>query len=251
MKKNYILIAGMALIVSGTILVSCQKDTPPAKAAEAVTPEPISFVEEFADVSDLAAKGWVIKNNSNPVGSTGWRQGRYEASTKNPGEVIGFPAFSSQSTPYEFVSVDAASVNFAGNINAWLITKQIPVKNGDQLTFWTRAMDDSQWPLTFSRDRMQVRANFIDGTANCGVSDVDSGSFTRLLLDINPLLGNNFGNPNGYPEVWRRYSLTISGLTAPVNNARFAFRYLATNGGVNGANASSLIGIDSLAFWSN
>ena len=46
---------------------------------------------------------------------------------------------------------------------------KLPMKNGDQVTFYTRALDDSQYPV-YTKDRMQVYANFTDGTTNVGVA---------------------------------------------------------------------------------
>ncbi len=251
MKSIKIILGTFAVILGLSILiVSCQKDGSPA--APAPTPEPppsFSFSEEFDDVSQLAAKGWVIKNNSNPIGSNAWGQGRYENNLggSKAGKVIGMPAFSASKSPYDFISVDATCVNNKGEINCWLITPQTTVKNGDVLTFYTRAMNDQDWS-NFAKDRLQVRANYIDGSADCGTTGSDFGKFTTLLGDVNPLYENN--DPGGYPQVWAKGTITISGLAAPTK-ARFGFRYLCDDGGLGGAKASSLIGIDQLVFKSN
>ena len=77
---------------------------------------------------------------------------------------------------------------------------------------------------------------------------LSTGNYSKLLLDINrSYVENELG---GFPIQWTYYSITISGLTAPVKNARIAFRYLGTDAGVNGPNYASVVGIDSLAFVS-
>lgn len=250
MKTNRLLI--LSLLFTGVFaftLVSCKKDVAPDVAPVVEAAKPISFTEEFTDVSTLVAKGWVIKNNSNPQGSTAWRQGLYENNyNSKTGLTVGFPAWSSETSPYDFISVDASSVNSKGEINCWLVTPTIMVKNGDSLQFMTRAMDDSNWP-NYAVDRMQVRANFNDGSADCGTTSNDFGKFTRLIFDINSTYANN--DPNGFPRTWARGKWVVSGLTGTTAiPARFAFRYMALNGGINGTTASSVVGIDQFMFGS-
>ena len=66
------------------------------------------------------------------------------------------------------------------------------------------------------------------------------GDFSTILLDINPTLV-----ATGYPQSFTLETVTISGLTAPVDG-RVALRYFVTQGGVNGAN-SNIIGVDSFS----
>jgi hypothetical protein len=253
MKSIKILFLGLGLILGLSVLiVSCQKDVAPTPApAPPPPPTSLSFLEEFDDVSDLAAKGWVIKNNSNPIGSNAWGQGRYENNLggSKAGKVIGMPAYSSSKSPYDFISVDATCVNSKGEVNCWLITPQTTIKNGDVLSFYTKAMNDQDWS-NFAKDRLQVRANIIDGSIDCGTTGSDFGKFTELLTDINATYANN--DPAGYPQVWTKRTITINipSLTTP-KKARFAFRYLCDDGGLSGAKASSLVGIDQLIFKSN
>jgi hypothetical protein len=274
MKKYYQLIAAtLCLVTVILIAVSCEKDVKTSVAAPAPPTSPIpngSFVEEFDQVNDLPNKGWVFKNNSNPIGVTGWRQGRFEASdmAQNkkflaPVPYVGFPAYSAHNTPNDFVSCDitaasdAASSTYSGTYNAWLVSPAVPMKNGDKIIFYTRALDDSKYPV-YVKDRMQVRANFTDGTANVGVDTVP-GKFTKILLDINPNYHENdpaAGTGGGYPRVWTKYTITLSGLPAAgISAGRFAFRYLAFDAGLYGgpsqSNYPSVVGVDSLAFVHN
>jgi hypothetical protein len=238
MKKNIFLSYSIVAIVS-LVLLACASDE---KKAEIVRPEPksLSFTEEFDDVAGLSAKGWVIYNNSQPAGPSGWRQGKYEArfDSKNGQVVDGFPAYSSQKAQTDFVSADLNTGSDASDLNAWLISAPIAIKNGDILSFYARSKGD--FP-----DRMQVRANLTNQSTNVGNSATSVGDFTTMWLDINPTL-----SATGFPAVWTKYTITISGLaTGALINARVAFRYFVSNGGPSGAN-SDMIGIDQLKFES-
>ena len=219
-------------------MVACEKDfkneTPAPRPAAPV----ISFVEEFDTVANIAAKGWVIDNNSYPVGPVSWRQGMYELGGKLGSDVVGFPAYSAKLTPNDFVSVDMNATSGAGVTSAWLISPMRPMKNGDQIIFYTRSHGDYI-------DRMQVRMNLVNGGINTGTGPEDVGDFTTLLEDINA----GMGAPPAYPVVWTKYSYTLSGITG-TKNGRFAFRYYVPNSGPSGSNAD-MIGVDSVAFVSH
>lgn len=256
MRKNslYLFSFMAAGLLATAIISSCQKDAAPAKAAPTpTTPASLSFTEDFDDVSGLTAKGWVLKNNSSPVGQQGWRQGRYETlnspSKKFQGNIVGFPAYNSTNSPNDFISCDITCVNTQGNISSWLISPPMTIKNGDKLTFYTRTQDDSQFSI-FTKDRMQVRGNFTDGSANVGTSATSVGSFTNLLLDINSSYIEN--DNGGYPYLaWVKQTITFSGLSGTVTNARIAFRYFGTDAGLQGPNYPSVVGIDNIVFTSN
>lgn len=223
------------LAAAAVTVVSCEKD---AKPSATPPPPPVvsrSFVEEFDTVSNLAAKGWVIKNNTVPSGPIAWRQGKYELGGKLGNDIVGFPAYSAVYSQNEFISVDmnCASDAAAGTLSCWLITRPISVKNGDELTFYTRTHGDYV-------DRMQVRANYTNASTNCGTGPEDVGDFKTLLFDINA------GMVSDYPTTWTKYTVTVSGVTGLID-ARFAFRYYVPNGGPSGANGD-MIGIDKLEF---
>lgn len=255
-NKFTLLLAAAGFIGLGVFFAACEKDYAAPASAPAAPAASASFVEEFNNVGDLAAKGWAIKNNSNPVGGTAWRQGRYETSTKYPVDFIGFPAYSAKNSPTDFISCDVSAVGLSGNINAWLISPQMTIKNGDVISFYTRAVDDGAYFFCLT-DRLQLRANFTDGTTNVGSGDTTVGSFKTILLNINPnaLFNdpacNATGAGAGYPRVWTKYTATVSGLSAPVQNARLAFRYHGLAAGVNDANSAGVVGIDQLTFQSN
>jgi hypothetical protein len=249
MKNKLQYLLAMAAAFSVTVfIVSCEKDAVTKQTPDITPVASASFTEEFDKVGDLSAKGWVIKNNSTTTGGSAWRQGRYETSTKFPVDFIGFPAYSASNAPTDFVSCDVSAIGLTGDISAWLISPKMTIKNGDVISFYTRALDDANFLLLLS-DRMQVRANFSgDGSVDIGTTAASVGKFTNLLLDINPGELENY--PSGYPEAWQKYTITVSGLTTPVSNARFAFRYMRKEGGLNDAVSAGLVGIDQLSFQS-
>jgi hypothetical protein len=231
------------LLTLGTLILasftSCEDDK--KKEDAVVTPEPVSrsYMEEFEDCSSLSEKGWVLYNNSNPVGPTGWRQGKFEIrfDSKNGQTVDGFPAYSPQSAQTDFISCDLNAGSGVSTLSAWLVTPIRPLKNGDQFTFWARSK--GEFP-----DRMEVRGNFNNSSANVGKSDTDVGDFTTLLREVNPGL-----TATGFPAVWTKYTITLANLPAPLVNGRIAIRYFVPNGGPSGAN-SDMIGIDAFEFIS-
>jgi hypothetical protein len=273
MKKNSIYSGVLALLSMFSVVFlvsSCGREE--LKTTPVVTPPVVSdgsFEEDFTNAGDLTAKGWVFRNNSNPIGVSGWRQGRFESGNAMqykflaPVPFLGFPAYSAKSSPNDFISCDISAASDANasqsaNYSAWLISPPVPMKNGDQIIFFTRASDDSQYPV-YCTDRMQVRANFTDGSANVGTGDTTTGKFSALLRDINPNYVFNdpaSGSGGGYPRTWVQITITISGLPAPgITNGRFAFRYLGTDagffGGATGNFFPTVVGIDELSFVRN
>ncbi|MBS1655027.1 MAG: choice-of-anchor J domain-containing protein [Bacteroidetes bacterium] len=260
MKRNHKLLLSVSAFAGlVAFLVSCKKESLPENNSTTGTTTTASFTEEFSNVGDLTSKGWAFRNNSNPVGSTGWRQGRYESAATAqykflaPVPILGFPAYSSSSSPNDFVSCDAScstdAITGTSDISCWLISPPLPMKNGDVISFYTRAVDDSNYPV-YCKDRMQVWANFTDGSTNVGNSPSSTGSFTSLLQDINPTY--EYNDPAGYPRTWTKVTITISGLSAPITNGRFAFRYFGEDaglyGGLAGTNYPTVVGVDQLKF---
>lgn len=165
--------------------------------------------------------GWTITNNSVPVGTTTWFQG-------NP---IVFDAHAGAANSY-------AAANFnntagTGDISNWLILPTMSFSNGDAISFFTRTADGSNWP-----DRLEVRFSATGGS-DVGGSAGSVGTFTTLLLSVNPSL-----SVGGYPESWTQQSVTLSGLAGATNGA-IAFRYFVPDGGPSGDN-SNYIGVDTL-----
>ena len=216
-----------------TIINSCEKDF----VAPAETPSR-SFTEDFDTVANLYTKGWVFNNNSRPQGAATWQQGFYA-----PGKLggfDGFPAFSYKASGDEYVFAGYDAGGGTATLSSWMISPQIEMRNGDKFSFYTRTYTGSTFP-----DRLQVRINLTDNTADVGFDSTTVGKFSTLLADINPSL-----TATGYPQVWTKYELTISNLPSTLLKRRIAFRYYVPNGGPNGTN-SNAIGIDKFEFTAN
>ena len=190
----------------------------------------------FTSAWNPATLGWAIVNNSSPVGTTSVFQG-------NGASV--FPAYDGAANDY--VGMNFNSVASQGGISTWLITPALTIYNGAVLQFATRKINLA---TTFP-DRLQVRMSPTNvATVPSGTTSV--GTFTTLMLDINPNLLNvsasavNNGSVAGYPNSWTVYTLQVSGVTGTVTG-RFAFRYFVNDGGQNGAN-SDIIGIDAVKY---
>ncbi|MBL7900322.1 MAG: choice-of-anchor J domain-containing protein, partial [Crocinitomicaceae bacterium] len=183
------------------------------------------ITENFDVITTLAGSGWVMQNNSVPVGSTNWFQGN--------GTV--FAAFNGASDSY--IGANFNNTTGANTISNWLVTPNVTIKNGDVITFYTHASPDNMWA-----DNLQVRMSTNGASTNVGTGSAAVGDFTTLLLEINPTLSLGV-----YPYLnWQQFTITISGLSAPTSG-RFAFRYYVPNGGPSGTN-SDYIGIDNFVY---
>lgn len=182
------------------------------------------LTENFDLITTLTGSGWVMQNNSVPVGSTGWFQGNATA----------FPSFNGAGDSY--IGANFNNTTGANTISNWLVTPNFTIKNGDVITFYTRTTIDNMWA-----DNLQVRMSTNGASTNVGTGSAAVGDFTTLLLEINPSLALST-----YPMAWTQFTITVSGLSAPTSG-RFAFRYYVPNGGPSGAN-SDYIGIDNFVY---
>ena len=187
-----------------------------------------NFTSEFEDSSSVANQGWVMDNNSNPPGSTGWF----------PGTISVFGAYSMNG----YYAANYNNTSGTGTISNWLISPNRYLQNGDSIIFYTRTTDSSL--VNTFPDRMQLRLSQNGTSVNVGTLATDTGDFTTLILDINPLY-----DTISYPGVWTKYAFMLSGLPGAGVSGRFAFRYFVEMGGPNGVN-SDYIGIDSVAYTS-
>ena len=184
--------------------------------------------EGFGGVSDLPAHGWSLRNNSQPLGTTGWYQG-------NPSV---FPAWAG--APNSYVAADGN--NAAGStaiVSNWLITPDIDFGPNEFnirfFQFYTRA-------LPGAANRLVVRLCLQTSTEYCdapGPLAGDIGGYDTILLDINPDLALD-----GYPDIWTEYFLTPADGLPVVGRGRIAFHYyLPTQ---PGGDHGSYIGIDAV-----
>lgn len=184
-----------------------------------------AFTEGFANVPGLTGSGWVFSNQSTPIGT---QVQPFQGNAT-------FAAQSGAATSYAAFNFNA--VTGANTISAWMLTPTIAtISNGDVFSFWSRTVTSPFFP-----DRLEVRLSTNGASTNTGAGPTGVGDFTTVLLTINPTL-----TAAGYPNTWTQYTITVSGLGAPVSG-RFAFRYFVTNGGPSGAN-SDFIGIDEVSF---
>jgi hypothetical protein len=240
-------IAVKAMALLSIIFLGCGDDE---KKNNTLPPPPVvsaSWSENFTDVANLGRRGWIIVNNTDRPGPEAWRRGRYETTNKfttGTDYVVGFPAYAAERSQTDFVSVDMYAGSLVANMSVWLITPITKMKNGDQFIFYTRAhTDDGTGSIKDGSNRMQVRANYQNTSADVGNNWQTVGGFTTVLVDINAAL-----TFDGYPETWTRYVITLSGISGTING-RLAFRYFVPQGGPDGNNAS-LIGVDEVSFVS-
>lgn len=194
-----------------------------------------SYTQNFDDITTLAGDGWVIQNNSTPVGSLGWFQGTATTATPTPGP---FNSYNGANNSY--IAANFNSTGNTGTISNWLITPNRTLRNGDVFTFYTRKPTINAGQTDYP-DRLEVRMSTNGASTNVGAGATAVGDFTTLLLSINPTLVANI-----YPQVWTQYTITVSGLLAPTSG-RIAFRYFVTGAGALGTN-SDYIGIDNVVY---
>lgn len=185
-----------------------------------------AFTENFDDITLLAGNGWVLQNNSTPVGSTNWFQGNAFAPL--------FDAY--DGGPNAYIAANYNNTGSTGTISNWLMTPNRTLRNGDVFAFHTRKAAPDNYA-----DRLEVRMSTNGASTNVGSGAGATGDFTTLLLQINPsqVLGV-------YPTVWTQYIITISGLPAPTSG-RTALRYFVTSAGSFGTSSDN-IGIDNVVY---
>ncbi len=185
-----------------------------------------SLAEGFDNVGALPGRGWVLQNNSQPIGTTGWFQGDPSVFAAHDGD------------PNAYIGADFDNGSGRATISNWLLTPTVPLASGATVTFWTRKTSTNPG---FYPDRLQVRMSTAGSSADVGTTATDVGAFTRVLLDINPTYAGS-----GYPIAWTRFDITIGGLP-PGTAGRIGFRYFVENGGPQGLR-SNFIGLDSFEF---
>jgi hypothetical protein len=178
------------------------------------------LTQNFDDISTLPAAGWVFTNNSVAVGASGWFQGNG-------------PVFAAQTgAAGSYIAGNFVNAGVGGNISNWMLSPPLAsLQNGQTLKFWTR----SAGALA---DRLEVRLCVGSPCTDVGATDATVGTFTTLLLAINP--GQSAAT---YPATWTQFSIVLSGLPAGPNAGRFGFRYFVTDTSAHG----DYIGIDTLS----
>lgn len=241
MRKNFLrnLLAYSGLAV--VLLQSCKDDsnlTVPPPPADA------SFSESFDNFNEAVAKGWVAINKSAPVGPIlydvaevpdfgspnyvckyfpQWEQAQLTLDS-NQFPAAPYPyriwndAFFSQRGSNGYVATSAANTIVWSNghdVNSWLVSPQVTLKNGDKISFYTYSKGLS---------RLQVWVN-PSGTLNVGDGVDNTGDFSSKIVDINTGYDKYETNPaKAYPTEWTRFEGTVTGLNGVVTG-RIGFRY--------------------------
>lgn len=183
----------------------------PTTASTAATVNLIT--EGFDNITTLATSGWVIKNESSPVGSTSWFQGSDPAVP------------SQQGASNSYIGANYNSTSGAGTISTWLITPEFAFDGEISVSFFSRDIDDS------FADRLEVWLSTSGASTN-------TSNFDTKILSINESLTSS-----GYPSSWTEFLETLDGTGG---TARLGFRYYVTDGGSSGSN-SNYIGLDTFS----
>ena len=168
--------------------------------------------EGFDNITTLAGSGWVMVNNSAPVGQS-WFQG-------NDGI---FPAFSG--APDSYIAANFLSASGDGSVSNWLLTPILTLNNGDTLSFRVRAAGEG------FLDTLEVRLSTNGASSNVGANPTSVGDFSSVV-------GSYASDTD---DGWVAQSFMVSGL-AVQSSGRLAFRYLVDDTTING----NYLGIDSV-----
>ena len=187
----------------------------------------------------MVASGWQLTNQSTPiyVGAPKWTIPTTAPTTTFSGGAQSGTAASFATA--DFYSTGTASGVGSGTISNWLISPNIMVQNGDVVSFYTRLGSDNA--VIQYADNLELRMSTQGAaTINPSAGASDLGSFTNLLVAVNPNQDTTV-----YPRTWTQFTYTISGMTGPTA-VKFALRYFVLNGGPGGT-SSDLIGVDTFS----
>ena len=192
-----------------------------------------SFTEGFDNLGGQLPAGWLGVNNS----SQSAFGGQAVPWSVQPFAFLQTGLLSPHTGDGFAVATFGSSTALNGTLSNWLVTPEImSLKNGDQFSFWTRTV-----PVSTFADRLEVRLSTAGASADVGSSETSVGAFTTLLLTINPTL-----TAGSYPTTWQQFTVTLSGLNAPVDG-RLALRHFVSGAGQNGTNGN-VVTIDDFAY---
>ena len=243
------LLFSLAIAVAVTGMVSCgSKESTVTKVNDP------SFGEGFDTLSKAVSKGWVIANNSKPIGTIPWVQGFFYLSQHHEYDgklgvtnTYNYDGFSGMDYSYsgaDFAMATADCGHGKAAISNWLISPEVSIKNGDEISFYTRTFSNPAQ----SADRLQVRINPVNGSADVGRDAASVGNFSEVVLDINPdyLLEGD----GSYPDTWTLYTATVTGMPgSTAKKSRIALRYFVEDGGPGGTNSVG-VAVDQFQFLS-
>lgn len=171
------------------------------------------LAEGFDDTATLAGSGWVLTNNSSPLGEIGWFQG-------NSGIL---PAQSGPATSY--IGANYLSAGVGGAVSNWLISPELNFSGLATLSFYLRLYSSVDF-----YDTVQIYQSSSGESTDVGSSTTSTGDF--VLLDT-------FTSTND--TGWVNHLITLGWVGS--FNGRFAFRYVVGNTDI----AGDYIGIDTVS----
>lgn len=237
----------------GIMLVSLQACKDDSYLTIPPTQPDKSFTESFDNYQEAYDKGWRSINISKPIGRKwydlaetpdlgspnylvtyfpGWEQAQFTLD-RNQFPNVPYPnrfwenAFLSQRTSNGYVATSIACaqvINFGApsstfDVNAWLVSPETLIKNGDKIAFYTYCKNLA---------RLQLWLN-PGNSLNTGDDKLNTGDFTINLLDINAKYNTESTDlATAFPIAWTRFEGEVKGLSSPVTG-RFGFRYLLEN----------------------
>ena len=186
-----------------------------------INAQEVVFSENFDNVPALVADGgWIVSNQSNPVGTASWFQGNPEV----------FPSHLGSTNSYAAANFNSTAGT--GVISNWLISPVINLQNGDVISFWARTGTNSQFA-----DNLELRISTLGADTQNPTGATGLGSFTTLAVTVNP----DFPSAAGFPGVWTQFTFTYNGQAVA---SKIAFRYtVPVSAGPTGDN-SNYIGVD-------
>lgn len=185
-------------------------------------------VQGFSNIDELP--GWIISNQSSPMGDSTWFQGSDQSSIfiAQDGEPNSYIAANHRNT--------RSQAGTAATICNYLIMPDLGEL--ESVSFYTRSRVANNNFSVFP-DRLYLVYS-PTGEINTGNCTDNFGDFTETLLVINPDQSNSTDADIGYPlQDWQQFSSNIAG------SGRVAFVYFVEEAGFYGKN-SNYIGIDSV-----
>jgi len=185
-----------------------------------------STEQGFENIVNLP--GWVLSNQSDPIGETSWFQGTTNHFVAQAGDFDSYISANFNNTGGEEGS--------SGTICNYLIMPDLG--NVESVSFFSRSIKASN-NFNVYPDRLYLVYS-PTGEINTGNCTDGFGDFTEILLIINEDLTEEEEAPEGYPLInWQQFSSDIMG------DGRIAFVYYVEDAGFYGAN-SNKIGIDTV-----
>jgi hypothetical protein len=178
-----------------------------------------NLVEGFENVSGLAP-AWAFVNNSEsaPTPPSLWTQG--VTATSN------YAAQSGSSNSFAQVDVFSTSALNAV-VSNWLITPELDFTNGGVFSFYARTFQGNSFA-----EFIEVRQSNAGSSTNVGTAATSVGDFSVLVSSVgSPTNAFAFPGVSGGNNKWGLYTFSIA---PTAGSGRLAFRYFATDSGVNG-----------------